>query len=223
MKTLQTIAYIIIASLLAVTTLTSCKNSDKYFKDVVDNKVNSNIMVDGIPLQYKGETVLNEPFSGRELSVVESTLNTELQGVSGNEIFLQINYLEFEPGDASFMIEDGKLSFSTKSGNPAAITKITGSIPSSLGLNYEIGTGSLKLSNLDSDQACNLVTGTGSIILRNCTIQNLAAKTGTGSISITDCLIETADLETGTGNIDLLRSQIKDRNFSTGTGKVTEK
>ena len=223
MKTTKTIAYVMIAILLVVATLTSCKNSNKYFKDVVDNKLDSNVIVDGIPLQHKGETVLNEPFSGKELIVEEGTLNTELQGVSGNDINLQIGYLEFEPGDASFMIEDGKLSYTTKSGKPAAITKLTGSIPSSLGLSFEIGTGSLQLSNLNSKQACNVETGTGSIILQTCTLQQLTAQSGTGSISLTDCNIESADLETGTGNIDLIRSQIENRNFSTGTGKVTEK
>ncbi len=203
--------------------LYSCKGSAGYFKDVVDNKTLNSVLVDGIPLEHKGEIGINDNYSSSRLEISQGTMFAELNGSPEAKVNLKVEYLEFQPGDASITLEDGELKTSSKSGNPVAITRISGSIPEKLGLNLEIGTGSVKLNNLKGNQIVNIDTGTGSIILNGCSLDKLSANSGTGNVSLSACKINSAEIDTGTGDIILQNSQVGKREFNTGTGKVIDK
>jgi len=214
-------AFVILLLLFAFG-LFSCKGSAGYFKDVVDNKALNSILVDGIPLEHKGEIRINENYSSNRLEISQGTMFAELNGSPENMVNLTVSYLEFQPGDATITLSDGELTATSKSGNPVAITRISGSIPDKLGLDLNIGTGGVKLSKLKGNQDVKIDTGTGSVILNGCSLEKLSAESGTGSVSLTTCQINMAEISTGTGDIILQKSQVVKREFDTGTGKVIE-
>lgn len=214
---------IVLLSLLILPVLMSCKGSARYFKDVVDNKTLNSAVVDGVPLNHKAETTLQEKYSYGSLELEEGSLFAELSGMPEQKVDLKVSYLEFQPGDATLSLSDGKIMAESKSGNPVAITRVSGSIPENLSLDMELGTGSVKLSKLKGSPAVEVDTGTGSVILTDCSLDKLEAQTGTGSVSLTRCQINSAEIESGTGDIILEKSQVSKREFSSGTGKVIEK
>lgn len=222
MKSYRMLLQYLLVSLIFMA-LAACKGSSGYFKDVVDNKTLNSVMVDGIPLQHKGEVSFNESYPSGKLELSEGTTFAELSGTPEKKVNLQVSYLEFQPGDASFRLSGGKILAETKSGNPVAITRISGNIPEKLDLDIELGTGSIKLNNLKGSQNLRLDTGTGSIIISDSDLVKIIADTGTGSVSLKNCRISEAEINTGTGNIILEKSEVANRNFNTGTGKVIEK
>lgn len=213
-----TFALVILCAALLIG-MAACKAStSKYMNKIVDN----NYTVDGVKLDFDGQTTLDIPYSSSELEIDEGVLQLALQGKPEANLKLQIKYREYEIGDASFSIEDGKLVHSTRSGKPTAIKEINGIIPDAISLKLNTGTGSIELADLKASPKVEVNCGTASLSIKNSSIDILEADTGTGSINISDSEIESAELSTGTGDINLKATKINERKFDTGTGKISE-
>ncbi|MDY0151164.1 MAG: DUF4097 family beta strand repeat-containing protein [Candidatus Cloacimonas sp.] len=212
------LAKAVVYGFLLLMTMTSCKNIAKFMNNVVEH----NYVENGVKLAYEGETVLDVPYTDTELYIDSDVAKISLQGGPDAPLRLKLCYQEYKPRDATFMIENRKITYYTKSGKPASLKEVIGNVPNSLALNIDVGTGNVEVQKMKDSPKISVNCGTASVDIQNCSLDMLEANTGTGNINVTSCTINTATLETGTGNINLKSTQIEKRNFSTGTGGVNE-
>lgn len=177
-------------------------------------------VVDGIRLKYDNAMTLSRTYDLPNLEIPGGILSADLKGRAGKNMVLEIKYHEYEPGDATVFIADGKIQTRSKSGKPVSLYKITGSIPENLGLTIKSGTGRIELADLNGRQNISIDSGTGNIELRRCSIEKLSVDTGTGSVTLSDNRIDQVSVETGTGNLILNNNLINKQDFDSGTGKI---
>lgn len=222
-----------ILSLVWLLTLTACICSK------CEDKCEKGVRVNGVLLKYKNSVSISQSYEDNYLDIKGGTLSVDLIGHSKPQADLKIEYWEYEPGDATILLNKGKISWESKSNKPVSLTSISGNIPEGLNLTIESGTGKTKLNSLKGNQYISLdkgtgktevsnsqfdkldiESGTGSVTLFNTSINECSINTGTGSVNIKNSVIENAEIETGTGDIILEKSKINKQNFITGTGKV---
>lgn len=202
---------------------------------------NGKTVVDNVVLNYDNTTIVAEAYQEAVLELDLGSGAVNLMGSAEAELNLKVDYKEFNPGDATIIIKNGKLTFETKSGKPAAIMGVSGTIPLSVSLKIDTGSGIVEIAELTGSQDVRIESGSGKIRALNCelnklqassgsgnvdilqsTITSLHADTGSGNVSLTGCRIGTAKVSTGSGNIILQDSQIEHRLFQTGSGRVIE-
>lgn len=228
--------YRAILSLVLLLPLTACICSK------CGDNCEKGIRVNGVLLKYENSVSISQGYEDNSLDIKGGTLSVDLIGYSKPQADLKIEYWEYEPGDATILLNKGKISWESKSHKPVSLTSINGNIPEGLNLTIESGTGETKLNSLKGNQSISIDTGTGktevsnsqfdkleidsgtgSVTVFSTSINNCSIDTGTGSVSIKNSVIEDAEIETGTGNIILEKSKINKQNFMTGTGKVKAK
>ncbi|MEN6444506.1 MAG: DUF4097 family beta strand repeat-containing protein [Candidatus Cloacimonas sp.] len=229
----EVIICVAILSLFLLLTLSACICVN------CNDNCEKGVSVDGVNLKYKNSVSLSQRYEDDNLKIEGGTLSVDLKGQSKPQADLQVEYWEYEPGDATILLKKGKISWETKSNKPVSLTRITGSIPEGLNLTIESGTGETKLDAIKGNQSVlidngtgrteisnsqfnqlNVNSGTGYVTLINTTINKCSIETGTGSVNLKNSVIENAEIETGTGDLVIDKSKINKQNFTTGTGKV---
>ena len=229
----EVIIWVAILSLFLLLTLSACIYVN------CDDHCEKGVRVNGVNLKYRNSASLSQSYEDNNLEIQGGTISIDLKGHSKPQADLQVEYWEYEPGDATIILKKGKISWESKSKKPVSLTRISGSIPEGLNLTIESGTGETKLDAMKGNQSIsidkgtgrteisnsqfnqlNIDSGTGYVTLINTNISKGSIDTGTGSVNLKNCVIEDALIETGTGNIVIEKSKINKQNFKTGTGKV---
>ena len=188
-----------------------------------DGVIDENSTVDGYKLEYEGQTTLAQTYTADTLEIESGIATIDLKGDSGSSLNLLIGYREYEPGDASISIQDGKITTSSKSGKPVLLTSIVGTIPANLNLKVESGTGSVALAQLSQSASVAIETGTGKVVLSDVQSKSIGIDTGTGAVNMDRCLAVSAVVNTGTGSIYMSESYIEEAEVNTGTGSLNLK
>ncbi len=207
----------------------------------VNGNINGKVVVDNTVLNYENSARITELFAAPEFELDLGFADVNLRGAADNKLDLIVRYKEYSPADATILIRDGKLSYETKSGKPAAIMSVSGTIPGNISLEIETGSGDVQISQMrgknrieidsgsgdleisESDLALlDVDTGSGDVDIVSCLITDLVADTGSGDVSLSRSQITNADLDTGSGDIILNDSEITYKKFETGSGKVQD-
>jgi DUF4097 and DUF4098 domain-containing protein YvlB len=207
----------------------------------VNASFNGKTVVDNVVLDYDNSQKITDTKQTESLELDLSFGDVDIQGRTGTDFDLMVEYKEFEPSDATIFIKDGKLSYETKSGKPAAIISVTGTIPRDIALSVDSGSGDIKISELKGNNALvvdtgsgdvdvsnsvlkllDVDTGSGDVIVTQSELGALVADTGSGNVELTRSKIDTADVDTGSGDIILLDSEVKQKTCETGSGKVKD-
>ncbi len=178
--------------------------------------------VNGVKLKYVNEIDIQQVYEHSHLELSSGTGSTNLQGVDDNVIDINVQYYEYEPGDASLYIEDGLLMAKSISGKPVSISNVKGKVPQSTDLRIDAGTGSIVVSGMDHSSVISVDAGTGNIEISRSNVGTLRLSSGTGSINLNYINCAAGKVSTGTGNINITNSLISRRDFSVGTGKIIE-
>ena len=229
----EVIIWVAILSLFLLLTLSACIYVN------CDDHCEKGVRVNGVNLKYRNSASLSQSYEDNNLEIQGGTISIDLKGHSKPQADLQVEYWEYEPGDATIILKKGKISWESKSNKPVSLTRISGSIPEALNLNIETGTGETKLDAIKGNQSISvdkgtgrteisnsqfnqltINSGTGYVTLINTSISKCSIDTGTGSVNLKNSVIEDAMIETGTGDIIIEKSKINKQNFTTGTGKV---
>ena len=213
MQYLRHVSSAVLLSLMLLV-LSSCHISIRSKNDTVTN---------GIRLEHENETSLSGEYDLSNLEIMGGTFSASLRGRADSDMTLTVKYKEYEPGDATVYISDGKIQTKSKSGKPVSIYNINGDIPEHLGLDIKTGTGDIELTGLKGRQKITIKSGTGDLDVTGSNFGTLSVKTGTGSITVRDSKIEAASIKVGTGDIILDNSSVNQQEFSTGTGKIIQK
>jgi len=198
-------------------------------------------VVNGIRLEYENTTTIEQLYEQDTLIIDTGSGNVKLNGVPGKSLKLEVAFMEYEPGDASIVISNNELSYDTKSGKPAMIMSVSGTIPQHLALDIDTGSGDVSLNDMQDSPMISIDSGSGNVSISKTAVSNLfadtgsgnveidhsvantfEADTGSGNVSLSDSRILNANIDTGSGDIHLLRSEIRNRQFDTGSGDVIE-
>jgi len=208
---------------------------------IVSGDFSGRTMVDNVLLDYENTSTMFEIYESANLTIDVGSGNVDLKGVPGRELQLKVAYMEYEPGDAEIIIKDDLITYQTKSGKPALIMDVSGTIPQDLSLLVDTGSGNVKIAKMQSSNKLIVDSGSGKVAISDCRVDRIVVDTGSGNVDIEDSVItdfaadtgsgnvrishssiESADLDTGSGNIYLNDSLIHSRIVDTGSGKVYE-
>jgi len=148
---------------------------------------------------------------------------------------------ETEPGDARLEYREGKLSWETRSEEPAAITnvivRVNGQLPSltiSTGagdvdirdvvilnaLIVSTGAGDIRVSGVGRLTASEFESGAGDIRLSGFKSPMVMASSGAGDLDLRDITTDQAELSSGVGDISAKDCQLGVVDASTGIGDI---
>jgi DUF4097 and DUF4098 domain-containing protein YvlB len=204
-------ALILICTLAIILGLCSC---------TVSCDVQGKTMVDGVELDYENNTEVLQSYNIGHMEIDVGSGDVAVNGVSDAQVNLKVSYREYEPGDARILFKNGKLSYETKSGKPALITGVTGTIPQNIALSIDTGSGNVAVSDMRENKELELDTGSGKVVVSNCMISVFDADTGSGDVHILDSSITDFKADTGSGEINIVNSRIKDAEIETGSGDI---
>ncbi|MCB5280213.1 MAG: DUF4097 domain-containing protein [Candidatus Cloacimonetes bacterium] len=198
-------------------------------------------VVNNVVLEYENSTIVQQGYDLDQMMIDVSSGNVGLKGIPQKDITLKVSYMEYKPGDARIVFKNGELTYETKSGKPALITGIAGTIPQDIALTVDTGSGNVSIADMRSNKNLVLDSGSGSVTISDCQLQELVADTGSGDVALRESSVRTlvadtgsgdvtvsnsritnAEIDTGSGNIRLIGSEIISREFDTGSGKIIE-
>ncbi len=178
-------------------------------KDINKSNSHNKVISDGVALKVMSEVVIAEGFNASTFSVKLGSGDLILKGTTGKNVNLSIKYYEYEKGDATIFIKDGKLDYSTKSGKPVQIYLVDGTVPDKVSLDAKTGSGDITLSFFHKSEFLNTVMGSGDVNVSNVTnIGNISIKTGSGDVQF-DNLDGIKEVQVVTGSGDLQVSNCK--------------
>ncbi len=186
----------------------------------VSGNFNGKIVVNNVVLDYDNSTRIAESYQAGELEIDLGSGDVKIRGNSGSELNLMVEYKEYKPGDATILIKNGKLSYETKSGKPAAIMGVSGTVPQSVSLKIDTGSGDVEVAEMRGNRDLSIDTGSGKVKVSNCALIKLQADTGSGGVDIAESSITKLDADTGSGNVSLIGSRIGSAKVNTGSGNI---
>jgi DUF4097 and DUF4098 domain-containing protein YvlB len=199
------------------------------------------IRINNVKLEHKREIHLEEELTANKITIDIGSGDINISGGKTQTAALDIIIYEKEPGDAEVYIENGKLKTRSKGDYPVYISRVTGTIPEDIAVDFDTGSGDISLKNMHSSERIILEAGSGDVSLSNCqaidkifidtgsgdafidsldNINDLAIDTGSGDIKIQNSETERVKFDTGSGDVKILSSKFEEVKADTGSGDI---
>ncbi|PKN73524.1 MAG: hypothetical protein CVU50_02070 [Candidatus Cloacimonetes bacterium HGW-Cloacimonetes-3] len=212
--------------LISIILITGCEEFKKETRDIVNffSKTSKSTTVNGTVLKYSATDTLKVSFSMGEFSLNEPNADIILSGGDTNEAYLVVFYSEYKPGDATVQISSSSLTIQTKSGKPALITKIEGTLPKGINLDLLSTSGDIRISNFSPPAKIIIESTSGDIAITNCNTGNTNATTVSGDIQSTGLKVTDAiTFNTTSGNVKLHGCEAQQLSADTVSGDIVVK
>lgn len=189
-----------------------CNELRKETKDIVNfvkGKANS-AQVNGVNLKYYAEDSLCVGYSADSFNLSEEVADIRLQGVTTKQATIKVGYWEYKPGDAEFSLGSTGIQFRTKSGKPALLTKLEGSVPHTLKLDIASTSGDIFVQSMDSKGEISLTSTSGELELLESKASGIKAKCISGDLvlnKVSSAGLVTLESTSGSIKLDSLKAK----------------
>lgn len=202
----------------------ACNELRKETNDIVNfvkGKAHS-AQVNGVNLKFYAEDSLKVDYVSESYSLSEEVADITLQGTDTNQANIRVGYWEYKPGDAKLSITPTGLSLTTKSGKPALLTKLEGTIPRSVMLSLSSTSGDIFVQDMADSKGLSLKGTSGDIELLDCHATGIEAKSVSGKLTLNRInSTGTVKLDSTSGSIKLDYSQAKELVAESVSGDVS--
>jgi hypothetical protein len=172
---------------------------------------------DGVALPNHRWVALQIPKEAKSLSLEAATGDITL-GMGEAAVEVQL-FSEVE-NDGSVALVDGRPVVSSAGGHAVALNGVRGTVPATMQLTLDDGTGEVSLDGLKGAPRLHVKCGTGDILLHGTTLDDVTVESGTGDLKLEDCKLARLEAESGTGDIRLRGTHVTGGLIKSGTGDV---
>ncbi len=203
----------------------------------------SGLRMDGHHLKYERVVRVAGPITGGQLTLSDVQGDVDLRAVTGSAdgVDLEVTVYEETPNDATVELTRTGLAVRTRSGHPAVIYAVRGSVPN-LPLQVRSVSGDVTVRGPRGVEAVEVASTSGDLHLSDIEgVGRLTATSVSGGIQVdssrcpgrvharsvsgdiaidTLCEVEQLDIETVSGDVDLMGSHARTARVSTTSGDL---